>query len=317
MNSISVYHLFHGKDAFLSYREAHHAAQELKDQYPDFEYMVIEGDSTPAEQIVNTYETSGLFGVGKVIFLKRANENSENKELIENIQAYLESNPEDTHMILWEASKLASNLRYVKFFQTHDKAITESKDLNKRTFVTWAKEQVKLIGLEMGTDALYSLVQRTNYETERFVNELEKLRLSGEKKITVDMIESSSKDTLETDIWALIDAINGVKELQPMRVLKSLFQQRVDPYYIMSMLNRNTRLLVMAKDLDERGEEYKSIAKVIKVPPFTVGGIVKSARKSSWDKLNLIYDKLYSLDFEIKTGNIDPELGLTLLMKIL
>ena len=73
----------------------------------------------------------------------------------------------------------------------------------------------------------------------------------------------------------------------------------------------------MCKDLLNENAEYRSIASTLRIPPFTVSSIARKARETDQSKLENIYKKIYSLDYEIKTGNIDPALGITLLATII
>lgn len=311
-----MFHLYHGKDHFLSLRAAKEAVNQLREEHPECEYILLDGDMMDGEKVMNTYETSGMFGQGKIIFIKRLYQNKQKEDLVPNIQAYLENPDPNIHIIIWEEQKLASNLKYVKSF-VKQKAITEIAQLNKRSFMSWAKDEVAKGNITLEKELLQMLVQRSNYETERFLNELEKLELSGKKEISKDDIQTSSEDTLESDVWELLDKVNGGDRGEAMVVLARLLEQHVDPHYIIIMIVRNTRLLAMAKSLSEQGADNREMASTMKVPPFTLPSILRSAKAMSWEKLDLIYDKLYGLDFEIKIGNIEPELGLTLLMKIL
>ena len=83
------------------------------------------------------------------------------------------------------------------------------------------------------------------------------------------------------------------------------------------MIVRNVRLITMAKHMVEKGASYSEIASTLKIPPFTVGPIVNSANRYSLEKIKTVYEKLSSLDYEIKVGRIEPKLGLTLICTIL
>jgi DNA polymerase-3 subunit delta len=79
------------------------------------------------------------------------------------------------------------------------------------------------------------------------------------------------------------------------------------------MLARNLRLITQAKYLIENGYDYKQIASVLKVPPFTVPSIINASKNQTSEKIKKLYEKFTNLDFQIKTGKIDGNLGLTLL----
>ncbi len=80
------------------------------------------------------------------------------------------------------------------------------------------------------------------------------------------------------------------------------------------MVARNLRLLTLALYMSERGSDSREIASKLRVPPFTLPSLISSSKRTGMERLKVVYDKLASLDFEIKSGKIDPVLGLTLLL---
>jgi DNA polymerase-3 subunit delta len=93
--------------------------------------------------------------------------------------------------------------------------------------------------------------------------------------------------------------------------------QGADANYILSMLARNLRLLYLTKTLDEEGKGYKEISSALKIPPFTTPSLIKTSKQYSEEKIKLLYSKLSNLDYQIKTGKIEPNLGLTLICPFL
>jgi DNA polymerase-3 subunit delta len=83
------------------------------------------------------------------------------------------------------------------------------------------------------------------------------------------------------------------------------------------MIARNLRISIQVKELLEDNQDVKKIASKLKLPPFVVYPIAKSVKKTSKDKILLEYKKLANLDYEIKTGRIDPILGLSLFTLVL
>jgi DNA polymerase-3 subunit delta len=161
---------------------------------------------------------------------------------------------------------------------------------------------------------LQELVERTNYDPERASMEIEKFRLNDENKIiTLDDVQTLTTDTLERDIWSLIDAINQSDTIKSMTILENLKKQSVDPNYIISMLARNLRLITLTQSLLEKSTSSGEIASALKVAPFMVPNLIKGAKKYTFKRLVTIYSKLSNLDFQIKTGQIDGVLGLTLI----
>jgi DNA polymerase-3 subunit delta len=185
--------------------------------------------------------------------------------------------------------------------------------MKKPGFVKWATDEIEAREIKVDRNSVYELASRVNFQAERLINEVEKFFISGIKAIDKALLQNTA-DTIEYDIWKLIDAINENDQKQILNITENLLGQQQDPNYILAMLARNTKLLVQVKYLREKGLHSKEIASKLRIPPFTVPGMSASAEKTSMDKLKSIYEKLASLDFEIKRGNIDPQLGLTLLL---
>ena len=213
------------------------------------------------------YQTTGLFSKGKVIFLKRLYKNVGKQEIVEDISQYISDGSSQIHIVLWDDQKVPSNTRYLKVFKKY-KCDIEIKDLNKRSFMSWANEEVCNAELSIDREVLQQFVQKCNYSPESFISEVEKLKLLGKKEITSEQLDSMVANTLEIDIWTLVDGINGKGDIHPSVIVDKLLKQRVDAYYILAMIIRNTRLLVQAKFLDQNGFDRREIASILKVPPF-------------------------------------------------
>ncbi len=80
------------------------------------------------------------------------------------------------------------------------------------------------------------------------------------------------------------------------------------------MLARNLRLTVQIKELLEKNTGSREIASLLRIPPFLIPQMQRVARGYSKEKISLLYEKLSSLDYEIKRGRIEPRLGITLLI---
>ena len=151
------------------------------------------------------------------------------------------------------------------------------------------------------------LAEKTNYDPERCANEIKKLKLDPESDLRY------VTDTLEKDIWGLIDAINHKDRAQSMSILENLYKQNNDPNYILSMLARNLRIMTLAKYLNDQRKSFKEICSILRIPPFTLPSILDSSKGYEWKNIQQIYKKLANLDQQIKTGKIDGNLGLTLI----
>jgi DNA polymerase-3 subunit delta len=303
--------LYHGKNSYLSLRAVN---RYIKENYSNYELVVYQAENVDINKIVDDLYSPSLFSTPKIYLLKRVYRNKQKEILIENITKIIEDI--EINLVIWEDQKLRSNTKYVKFFKSRD-SIEEFDEFNKRTFPTWAKEEIKTYNLNIDSNTLRTLIERSNYEPERYINNLNKLKLVNSKEINIETLNQTVVDTLETDIWKLMDYINQSDTKNITTTLEKLLEYKTDPNYIIAMIARNLRIAIQTKYLLDNNTPDKNIASILKLPPFAVYPVIKSVKHLNKKKLLLQYQKLSNLDTEIKTGRIEPTLGLTLFTLIL
>jgi DNA polymerase-3 subunit delta len=303
--------LYHGKNTYLSLRSIHNL---LDTQFADKEKVVLDADSMKAEKIIDSLYSPSLFDTPKIYFLKRVYKNKEKDLLIENIFKITEN--DSLELLIWEDQKLRSNTKYYKFFKQKN-ALEEFDELNKRSFSSWAKSEITKYDFNITTDIFNILCQRSNYDSQRFVNNLDKIKLLEQDTLDMSTLNNTVADTLETDIWKLMDYINISDHNGISTTLEKLLEYKTDPIYILAMIARNLRIAIQVKYLIDNNANERDIASILKLPPFAIYPVVKSIRNVKKDKILLQYQKLSNLDFEIKTGRIEPTLGLSLFTLIL
>ncbi len=297
-----VYKLYHGSSPYLSLRAL---KQDIKN-FADIKFQVINAETRDSQEIYDKIGNSSLFETQRGIIIKRLYKNKDKDRLIESILAIIEKDSSEDIIYFWEEEKVRVNTKYLKFF-SKNAAVEEYDELNKRSFATWLKEELDNNGLKMDPTLQKLLAEKTNYDPERCANEIKKLKLDPESDLRY------VTDTLERDIWALIDAINHKDKAQSMSILENLYKQNNDPNYILSMLARNLRIMTLAKYLNDQRKSFKEICSILRIPPFTLPSILDSSKGYEWKNIQQIYKKLANLDQQIKTGKIDGNLGLTLI----
>ena len=310
------YRLFHGNAPFLSLEDVHNYIEQKKKESPTLEITILQGEDIQPATIIDTLSSQNLFAPSRLIFVKRIYKNKKKDTFLDGILALIKDNTSTDTIIFWEDQKIKSNTKYYKFFKKDNLVVDEDK-LNKRTFYTWLKKELDKYGLTIDKASSKTLAENTNYDPERCHNAIQKFLLTGETQINNQTIQNIVADTLEEDIWGLIDSINAGDKVNSLQIIEKLKAQGSDANYILSMLARNLRLITLTKFLYENGTQYREIASIIKIPPFTVPSLIGTSKSYNAEKIKMLYTKLSNLDYQIKVGQIDGFLGLTLLCSIL
>ena len=302
--------LIHGKDSFLSLLEL----KKLKEQIdPSISISSIDAEKADISEVIGQLESISMFDSEKSFIIKHISKNRKKADFYEYILSRLDAGSTLPEIVLFEGSKLASNLKIYKGVKKHGQ-INESPTLNKPGYIKWAAERFTEEGIEINRSTLKKLSENCNYSTERLANELTKIKLSGVKVVTEDIVVANSADTLESTVWDLISAINKGDRVRSSSILETLFTQRVEPIFIISMIGRNLRQAILVKHLIGRGEDSKSICSKLKIPPFTLPEIKRYQERYDAKTLVRLINRATNLDYQIKSGKIDPHTGLTMLM---
>ncbi len=300
--------IIEGENTFLSKQRLNSLIDEQKKK--NVALKILNADSHDISSIINEYETKDMFSKEKVIIVKRLLLNKRCKDFVEIIFNGQES-VKDTCLIIWEDKNIPKNTRYFKLFNGI-KAIESFPKFNKRSFQKWALEQ---IDFEIEPRLVEKLMEMTNFDPYLFLNEIEKFKLSGKIKTTEDDLNLNTQDSYTSNIWEFLDAINQTNNRKEFtKILNNLLKNRVDPHYLMIMIARNTKQLLLIKKMIEDKKADREISSILKIPPFTLPRLKSIAERSDYEKLLNLYEKIYNLNYETKVGGIEPELGLLLLL---
>jgi DNA polymerase-3 subunit delta len=127
----------------------------------------------------------------------------------------------------------------------------------------------------------------------------------------VEMLVPYSQDAV---IFDLVDALGHRDGRTAAETLHRLLEEGEHPLGLLGMIVRQFRLLVEVKALKAQGASSRDVAKALKLHPFPAGKLYRQATHFTAFQLEKVYRYLSETDVEIKTGSIEPELALDLLV---
>ena len=100
-----------------------------------------------------------------------------------------------------------------------------------------------------------------------------------------------------------------------LRLLHQLRQDGRDISNIIAMLERQLRLMALARDSMEQGLSQAEVGKRLGTnSDFVVRKTLDQARRHSWQDITARYRRLLEADLAIKRGIMEPDLALELLV---
>ena len=146
--------------------------------------------------------------------------------------------------------------------------------------------------------------------------ELEKLSLFATgRTIEESDVREMVVQVREANIFEAVDAMIGGKPGLALRLFHQLREDGQEVPYIIAMLERQLRLLALARESMDLGLPRADMGKRLGTnSDFVVRKTIEQARRHSWQDITDRYRRLLEADLAIKRGILGPDLALELLV---
>ncbi len=180
----------------------------------------------------------------------------------------------------------------------------------------WIKESSKQKSATISPAAIKLLIDMVGNELWTLDRELEKLSLyASGRAIEEQDVEKLVAQVREANVFSAVDAMIEGKPAIALRLLHQLLQDGRDVSGIITMVERQLRLLALARDSMDRGLPQGEVGKSLGVSSqFVIRKTLEQARRHSWQDITARYHRLLEADLAIKRGIMGADLSLELLV---
>ena len=186
--------------------------------------------------------------------------------------------------------------------------------LSEEDFQQAVNEDLRNSGLKLDFDSRNELMQRLPLDLDNWKNELEKLKLYPEK-IDREVIRQLVAKPLESNVFELTNAVNTRNTARAIEVYHDLLvNNKNDIQGMIGLLAGQFRFMLQAVTLMEQGYNQKEIAEQLNCREGRVYMAFKNSGSRNSRQLLKVLDSLAQLDQNIKSGKVNPQLGLELFL---
>lgn len=247
-----------------------------------------------------------MFGEKKLFVLSNLFANNDfKKDFLKQKESFLSS---PNLILIHEREKIRKNDSFFIFLEKNAKT-QKFEVLKGRSLEKWVGQEFSQAGIEIEETALNLLINSLDGNLWQMENEIKKLinyKLKT-KKIRVADIKLLVRLETEPQIFKTIDLIAQKKKGEALLLLQNHLEKGDHPLFLLSMIAFEFKKLLIAKEHLERNR-----------PVWTLNWQTKKAlplaRAFRFEELKKIYQQIVRIDSEIKSGKINPELGLVLLV---
>jgi len=217
--------------------------------------------------------------------------------------------------VLYEEGDIKKGDKLLKLLSTEKKRamIQEFCPLSGKKLSLWIKKEFEKRGSKVSEDAVLRLQETGGEDLWRIKNEIAKLSLY-KKEIKKEDVDYMVSARIEADIFKTIDAMAEKNKEKALFSLYNHLEKGDSPLYLLSMIIYQFRNLIIVSELLEKDYSYEVAKEKSGLHPFVFKKTRNQTEKFSLEELRKIYDKLFEIDLQTKTGQIDPVLGLHLFL---
>ena len=314
--------LLYGKDEFTIFEKVRKMRDEVTPhELRDINTTIMNGLELSLGELISAAFTVPFMGEKRLVIVENLSARfesgfaGENKGLgdWESIAVELDAIPPTTNLVFREGDLHARNpmlamLRNIAEVQTHP--LLRPNDIPQ-----WIMDRAVSAGIAIDPPAAYLLADSVGAELRILDSELKKLSLYREDEIIrkedVAFLVSYVRDQ---SIFKVVDSAIEGKSGDALRQSKQLINSGSSSPMIIRMIERQVRLLLLARDLRLRKVPTSDVGKRLSLSGFPLQKTLAMEKRVHHGRLEFIHEMILESDVRVRDGLISSDAALDLLL---
>jgi DNA polymerase III subunit delta len=175
----------------------------------------------------------------------------------------------------------------------------------------WIQDRAKIAGGRFSPQGAQALADLVGEDARVADQEIHKLLtyVNYVRPVEPEDVQMLTSNFRQADIFAMVDALGSQDGQKAFAMLQRLLEED-EPLSIFGMVIRQFRLLLLARDVLDRGGRPEDVARDLKIGSFVVDKLIPQARRFNLPELEQVYHTLLEMDEAIKSSQMDGGLAL-------
>lgn len=307
--------LLHGPDEFRRSELLTELRAQIPEDLRDLNATALDGRRLKLDTLIAACEAFPFIAEKRIVVVSDLLKHQKAGADREALRAYLERVPPTCDLIFVENEEFDKRSSVFTFLkksaQVHEFPLLESGEL-----LRWLAGRAQARGVRIEPAAAQRMLSFVGLETRALVNELEKLAtyVGQGGRITPQVVDLLVQDAHEQNLFAFIDELSARRRGPALASVRRLLDDGQAATYLLFMIARQLRILIGVKELATQRMRPDDMAALLSQKPFVVRKALDQARGFSDAELIHLHDRVLELDHATKTGRIEAETGLELLV---
>jgi DNA polymerase III subunit delta len=302
--------LLHGEERFLVERKARaFVARWSTELISDFGLEPIEGAGLTVAHLRDSILQAPFLDPFRVVWVRGVP-----AARAEPLAPALVEVPATTRLLITVIGRLSGGNKLVRAVNGAGGRVDESQRLKGRALTDWTATRAEELGLSRQTATHVARV--TTPDLGIIESELQKLaayEASG-SKLTPEVVGELLAGAREDEIFKLTDNLLPRPSPQAWSVARNLVRSGIQPTSVAYRMARHLALVLEVRARQDRGESLSTVQAAMAEHSFVVQKAFDAAKGVDPDKLEAGLRAIRDYEWEVKSGQIDAELGMDVLL---
>jgi len=302
--------LLHGEERFLVEEKARALIAGWKQELvSDFGYEPLDGGTLAVARLLDAILQAPFLDPHRVVWARGVPATR-----AESLALALGQVPATTRLLLTINGRIGATNKLAKAVAAAGGKVEESPRMRGRALTDWTVKRAEELGL---TRTVGMQVARVTHADLGVVDsELQKLaayKASG-AKLTAEAVNELLAGAREDEAFKLTDNLLPHPTAQAWTVARNLTRSGYQPTSIAYRIARHLALVLEVRARQDRGESLQNIQSDMSEHSFVVQKAYDAARSVQPDRLEAALRAIRDYEWEVKSGQVDAELGLEVLL---
>jgi DNA polymerase III subunit delta len=278
----------------------------LKKTGSDLGLERIDGSAIAAQELAARLEAAPFLATSRLVIV---NQVATNKQVSPHLSKIIGKVPATTVAVFVEGT-VDQRTSAFKALGEVDKVV-KFDPISGGKLRSWVATEVTKLGGSIDTKGVSRLIELGGEDQWRLSNEIAKL-VNYDKNVTAETIDKLVVPSPESSIFDLVDAMTAGKGSAAINVYRLLLSQKQTAMYVLSMVQWQLRMLVVAKAA--RGKRTSEVAKAFGMKEYALQKAIEKSARMPEERIHRAFAAAADCEFDIKTGRVKPELAVELLI---
>jgi DNA polymerase-3 subunit delta len=311
--------LFTGEETYLLQQELKLWKEAFKKKHGgDFNLDVIDGAKAEIPQILSAMQAAPFLSEKRLLIIENlpaapsarsaqalTKKDEAREEELEKLAGALETLPESSVVVFVSPSPDKRRSFYKSLLKVA--TLKEYKMLEGQKLIAWVSAKFQQAGVKATPALIENFLNLTGPDLWKITSELQKLStyLQG-ASLTEEIMEKLVIPSAQTNVFGFTDALSAKNSKGAIDRLHNEMDAGENLHQTFSMVVRQFRILLLIAGYIQKhpGARASDMASALKLHPFVVEKTLPQVRRFSLEELKTAYQKLLTLDVELKTSQI-------------